>query len=164
MKTFKIQYPANTQYVSQSSEENLLGVKSNTLHYKTPDGTFSIQRSPSSYSSVQMREKSSQFVTQIVRDGVNDDVFSSKVTVVGKGDHHCKSVQTLLKDGTYKVERFINDIEVGGYEVKPLNRKFTGLKGFLEKTILWFSTDINGCENVKIAPLVNRLLMKIRHF
>ena len=165
MKTFSIQYPANTKYLSQAYSENLVGEKGRTIYYQTPSGSFSVYRSNNNFSSVQIDNDSPRFVTQNIHNSVNDVVDSSKVTVVGGAyNHRCKSVQTILKDGTYKVERYVDGVEVGGYTFKPVDRTFKGIKGFLEKAIVYITTDINGCENAKIAPIARRLIAKIRHF
>jgi hypothetical protein len=165
MKTFSIQYPANTKFSYQSTNENLIGEKSTSYYYKTNNGTFTVNKTQYGYSSVQLFNDSPRFVTQCIDHEVNDAVRSSKVTVVGgKKSHRCKSVQTVLKDGTYQVERFVDGVAVGGYTYKPVDRSFKGIKGFLQKAIVYLTTDINGCERVKIAPSVRRLLAKIRHF
>lgn len=164
MKTFGIQYPDNCKFVRDTREMNLMNEQTKTVYYKTNDGTFSVTSAPNRYSAVQMVDNSNRFVTQEVRNNVGGDILSSKVTIVGKKGHRCKSVQTLLKDGTYKVERFINGAEVNGYEFKPVDRSFKSVKGFLEKAVVYLSTDINGCEYAKIAPIARRLIAKIRHF
>ena len=165
MRTFSIQYPADTKYLYETKSENLIGQEGRTIHYTTPNGSFSVYRSQNNYSSVQIDNDSSKFVTQNIRNNVNNVVDSSKVTVVGGShNHRCKSVQTILKDGTYKVERYIDGVAVSGYEFKPVDRSFKGIKGFLERAIVYITTDINGCENAKIAPIARRLIAKIRHF
>lgn len=164
MRTFGIQYPDNCKFVRESYDTNLIGDKTKNIYYKTNDGTFSVTSAKNRYSAVQMSDKTSRFVTQDVRNNVSDDVVSAKVTIVGKKGHRCKSVQTLLSDGTYKVERFVNGVEVSGYEFKPVDRTFKGIKGFLEKAVVYLTTDINGCEKAKIAPIARKLIAKIRHF
>lgn len=163
MKTFEIQYPANTRYQNQRNTENLMGDKGRTINYSTPEGAFSVHRTEQGISSVYINKETGRSVTQDVRGDIGD-VFSAKVTTVSKGKHSCQSVQTLMKDGTYTVERFVDDVSKGGYTYKPESRQFKGLKGFLERAVLWLSTDINGCEKVKVAPIAHRLLAKIRHF
>jgi hypothetical protein len=165
MKTFGIQYPENTKYLYQSTNENLIGEKSTSFYYKTNNGTFTVSKTPYGYSSMQIHNDSPRFVAQCIHHDVNDTVHSSKVTVVGGAkSHRCKSVQTLFRDGTYKVERYIDGVEVGGYTYKPVDRTFKGLKGFLQKAIVYLTTDINGCEKARIAPSARKLLAKIRHF
>ena len=165
MRTFRIQYPANTKFSYQSTNENLIGEKSTSYYYKTNNGTFTVNKTQYGYSSVQLYNDSPRFVTQNIHNSVNNVVDSSKVTVVGGSyNHRCKSVQTILKDGTYKVERYIDGVAVSGYEFKPVDRSFKGIKGFLERAIVYITTDINGCENAKIAPIARRLIAKIRHF
>ena len=163
MKTFEIQYPAKTRYTGQRNTENLMGDKGRTINYSTPNGAFSVHRTEQGMSSVYINNKTGRSVTQDVRGDIGD-VFSAKVTTVSNGKHSCQSIQTLMKDGTYKVERLIDGMEIGGYEYKPVDRSFKGIKGFLEKAIVYFTTDINGCEKAKIAPIARRVLAKIRHF
>ena len=163
MKTFEIQYPANTKYQSQRNTENLMGNKSRTISYSTPEGAFSVHRTEQNISSIYIDEKTGRSITQDIRNGIGD-AFSTKVTTITKGKHNYQSVQTLMKDGTYKVERLINGMEVSGYEFKPVDRTFKGVKGFLEKAIVYFTTDINGCEKAKVAPIARKLIAKIRHF
>lgn len=164
MKSFGIQYPQNARYVSETVNRDLLGEKTRTVRYTTPNGKFSVTKNPSGYSSLEFSEISDRYITQNVRFNVNDEVSSSKVIEVGRKGHKCQSVQTILKDGTYTVERYSDDVLKSGYTYKPESRQFKGVKGFLEKAILWLSTDINGCEKANIAPIARKMIMKIRHF
>ena len=163
MKTFEIQYPTNTRYINQKNTENLMGDKGSTINYSTTEGAFSVHKTEQGYSSMRINEKTGRIITQDIRNDIGD-IFSSKVTTVIKDKHECQTIQTLKKDGTYQVERFIDGVKKGGYILIPEDRSFKGLKGFLQKTIVYLTTDINGCEKAKIAPTVRKLLTKIRHF
>ena len=162
MKTFEIQYPVNTRYISQRNTENLMGDKGRTINYTTLDGAFSVHRTEHGISSVYINKETGRRVTQDVRNDIGD-VFSSKITTIIKDKHEYQTIQTLKKDGTYEVERFFDGIKKGGYTLIPEDRSFKGIKGFLQKAIVYFTTDINGCENAKIAPIARKLLAKIRH-
>ncbi len=163
MNNFQIKYPVIYRYNSQYTDTNLVGTKSTTYNYATKNGTFVIHETPGHTSAVMSDLAIGKYVTQDVRYAPTNEVLSSKVTVVGKGKHNCSSVQAILKDGTYTLERSIDGKKVSSYVMRPEIRTFKGLKGLLEKAVLFVANDRNGCERVKLAPLANKLILKIRH-
>ena len=163
MKTFEIQYPADTRFQSQRYNKDLMGNKGRTITYTTPEGAFSVHKTEQGYSSMHINKETGRVVTQDISNDIGD-VFSSKVTTIIKNKHECQIIQTLKKDGTYGVERFIDGVKKGGYTLIPEDRSFKGVKGFIQRAIVYLTTDINGCEKAKIAPIVHKLLGKFRHF
>lgn len=76
------------------------------------------------------------------------------------------SVKEIKNDGTYSVTRKVGDEIVGGYEIKPVNRKFaTGFKGHVEKLAMKIGTDANGCERPvlrRVSGFMFNMLKKVR--
>ncbi len=76
------------------------------------------------------------------------------------------SVAEIKNDGTYSVTRKVGDEIVGGYEIKPVNRKFaTGFKGHVEKLAMKIGTDANGCERPvlrRVSEFMLNMLKKVR--
>lgn len=84
----------------------------------------------------------------------------------GSNGKKFSSVAEIKNDGAYSVTRKVGDEIVGGYEIKPVNRKFaTGFKGHVEKLAMKIGTDANGCERPvlrRVAEFMFNMLKKVR--
>lgn len=162
MESFKIRVPANNIEKSYSCENErhsstLAHQDSGHSYYNlterlTPDGdTFELE---------QRKYKGRDYLPHISEkqnvslDGKSKTMEVKYVDYPEANREIYSSCQELKNDGTYSVVRKKGNEIIGGYEVKPVDRKFAeGFKGKLQRAAMRLGTDANGCER----PVLNRV-------
>lgn len=162
MESFKIRVPANNvknsfSFENRRSSSTLAHQDSGHSYYDlrerlTPDGdTFELE---------QRKYKGADYYPHISeKQNVSLDGKCKTMEVQYVKDHGNKgqiysSVHELKNDGTYSVVRKKGNEIIGGYEVKPVDRKFAkSFKGKLQRAAMRLGTDANGCER----PVLNRV-------
>ena len=154
MQDFKLVLPQDTTWGIVGGDPNV-GYNSRTPRYHCG----SVQKGDNyvwEHVTYQNPERSCDYMVKEQQLTKKGDI-QTKINTV-KGDYPYKpvykSVQIQTEDGFYSVARTKNGEVIGGYEIKPVNRKFAkSFKGKLQRAAMKLGTDANGCER----PVLNRV-------